>query len=100
VAAHLAERPGGYDAVCLDVDNGPDWTVTEANLALYSADGLDLCVRALAPAGVLAVWSARPVPRYAELLAERLDDVQVTEVETTLGRGEPDVVLTGVRRPG
>src|SRR3954454_23857934 len=51
VAAHLAEHPGGYDAVCLDVDNGPDWTVTSANEALYSADGLDRCVRALAPAG-------------------------------------------------
>ena len=99
VAAHLAEHPGGYDAVCLDVDNGPDWTVTETNEALYSAAGLDRCLRALAPAGVLAVWSARPVPRYAELLASRLDDVQVIEVETSLGRGEPDVVVTGVRRP-
>jgi spermidine synthase len=99
VAAHLAEHPDGYDAVCLDVDNGPDWTVTEANAALYSGEGLDRCVRALAPAGVLAVWSARPVPAYAELLAERLDDVQMTEVETSLGRGEPDVVFTGVRRP-
>jgi spermidine synthase len=100
VAAHLAEHPGGYDAVCLDVDNGPDWTVSLDNEALYSADGLDRCVRALAPAGVLAVWSALPVPGYAELLAGRLDDVQVIEVETSLGRGEPDVVLTGVRRPG
>ena len=100
IAAHLAEHPGGYDAVCLDVDNGPDWTVTETNESLYSAAGLDRCVRALAPAGVLAVWSAGPVPRYAELLAGRLDDVQVIEVETALGRGEPDVVFTGVRRPG
>jgi spermidine synthase len=98
VSAHLAEHPVHYDAVCLDVDNGPDWTVTQTNEALYSDDGLDRCVRALAPAGVLAVWSARPVPRYAELLASRLDDVQVTEVETSLGRGDPDVVVTGVRR--
>jgi spermidine synthase len=100
IAAHLAEHPGGYDTVCLDVDNGPDWTVTETNESLYSAAGLDRCVRALAPAGVLAVWSAGPVPRYAELLAGRLDDVRVIEVETALGRGEPDVVFTGVRRPG
>jgi spermidine synthase len=99
VAGHLAEHPGAYDAVCLDVDNGPDWTVTETNEALYSVDGLDRCVRALAPDGVLAVWSARPVPRYAELLASRLDDVQVIEIETLLGRGEPDVVFSGVRRP-
>jgi spermidine synthase len=99
VAGHLAGHPGAYDAVCLDVDNGPDWTVTETNEALYSVDGLDRCVRALAPDGVLAVWSARPVPRYAELLASRLDDVQVIEIETLLGRGEPDVVFSGVRRP-
>jgi spermidine synthase len=100
VAAHLAGHPAGYDAVCLDVDNGPDWTVTEANQSLYSGEGLDRCVRALAPGGVLAVWSARREPGYAELLAERLDDVHVLEVETSLGRGDPDVVLTGVRRPG
>ena len=100
VAAHLAEHPAGYDAVCLDVDNGPDWTVTETNRALYSADGLARCVRALAPAGVLAIWSARPVPRYAELLAGRLDDVQVIEVATSLGRGGPDAIFTGIRRPG
>jgi spermidine synthase len=100
IAVHVAEHPNGYDAVCLDVDNGPEWTITETNEQLYSADGLDRCVRALAPAGVLAVWSARPVPRYTELLSSRLDDVRVIEVETSLGRGEPDVVLTGVRRPG
>ena len=58
VADHLAAHPATYDVVCLDVDNGPDWTVTTANAALYGEAGLDRCLNALRPGGILAVWSA------------------------------------------
>ena len=50
VRDHLRASPGRYDIVCLDVDNGPGWTVTEDNAELYSAAGLATCVEALAPA--------------------------------------------------
>jgi spermidine synthase len=97
VRGHLATSRGRYDVVCMDVDNGPDWTVTEDNAALYGHDGLALMVDALAPGGVLAVWSARESPRFEALLRQRLDDVRVEHVESRLARAEPDVVYLGRR---
>lgn len=94
VEADLVEhvRAGGhaYDAVCLDVDNGPDWTVTPDNAWLYGPDGLDALAAALAPRGVLAVWSAARAPAFEARLRERFDDVAVLAVPVP--RGEPDVV--------
>ena len=98
VAAHLATHPGGYDVVCLDVDNGPDWTVTEANAGLYGEDGLRRCLDALRPGGVLAVWSAQPAPAYEAVLRGRLDDVRAVEIPSYVERGAPDVVYLGRRR--
>ena len=98
VAAHLAAHPAGYDVVCLDVDNGPDWTVTEANAELYSPAGLALALGALRPRGVLAVWSANAAPAYELLLRENLDDVRVVTVDALVARGGPDVVYLGRRR--
>jgi spermidine synthase len=96
VRDHLRASPGRYDIVCLDVDNGPDWTVTADNAELYSAAGLATCVEALAPGGVLAVWSAHRSPAYEQLLRESLGELEVVEVE--VARGEPDVVyLAGLR---
>jgi spermidine synthase len=98
VREHLAASPQGYDAVCLDVDNGPDWTVTTANAGLYGTDGIAACVGALAPGGVLAVWSAAPAPAYEQLLREQLVDVRMVEITAYVERGAPDVVYLG-RRP-
>jgi spermidine synthase len=69
VAAHLAGAPGRWDAVLLDVDNGPAFLVHQANAGLYSAAGLATALAALRPGGVLAIWSADPVPELAGRLA-------------------------------
>ena len=96
VRDHLRASPGRYDIVCLDVDNGPGWTVTEDNAELYGAVGLATCVEALVPGGVLAVWSAHRSPAYEQLVRESLGNFEVVEVE--VARGEPDVVyLASVR---
>ena len=58
----------GWDAILLDVDNGPDGVVREANDRLYSASGLAAAKRALRPAGILAVWSAKPDPGFTRRL--------------------------------
>ena len=58
VAPHIAAMPGAYDAILLDVDNGPDGLVRDANDQLYAAHGLRAAGLALRPGGVLAVWSA------------------------------------------
>ncbi|MFF0146775.1 spermidine synthase [Amycolatopsis sulphurea] len=79
-----------FDALCLDIDNGPEWTVTEGNAEPYAADGLDRLARRLRPGGVLAVWSAGAAPAFTQRLRERFDSVEVVRVPVP--RGEPDVV--------
>lgn len=79
-----------FDALCLDVDNGPQWTVTEGNAALYSEAGLDMVAARLRPGGVLAVWSAEASNAFTRRLRSRFSEVQVLEIPVP--RGEPDVV--------
>ena len=90
LAAVLRTDSGRYDAVCLDVDNGPEWTVTAGNAALYGAPGLAALDRLLAPGGTLAVWSANAAPAFEARLRARFATVEVRTVEVP--RGEPDVV--------
>lgn len=68
VAKLIREGEARYDAILLDVDNGPDGLTKGANDHLYSADGLARAWRALRPDGVLAIWSAAPDRRFAERL--------------------------------
>ena len=88
---HLRTTPDRYDALCLDVDNGPDWTVTDDNAPLYSPTGLTLCRERLTPGGVLAVWSARPSTAFEETL-RNAGFVRVHTEEVPVARGVPDVV--------
>ena len=69
VSGVLRTSPGSYDAIVLDVDNGPDAVTFSANRQLYARDGLRLMRRALKPAGVLAVWSASHSRRFEDTLA-------------------------------
>jgi spermidine synthase len=86
----LAATDERYDVVCVDIDNGPHWTVTDRNATLYDEAGIASLARHVAPGGVLAVWSAAAVPAYEERLRRAFADVRVEEV--AVARGEPDVV--------
>lgn len=89
--AHLRGPGAPYDALCLDIDNGPDWTVTENNGSLYSPSGLDACRNRLAPGGVLAVWSAQPSAAFEDALRSAgFEGVRTLEIP--VARGVPDVV--------
>ncbi len=57
-----------YDAILLDVDNGPDGLTRDANEGLYSAAGLAAAKTALRPGGILAIWSAAPDARFTRRL--------------------------------
>ncbi|MBB1252816.1 spermidine synthase [Streptomyces sp. OF3] len=97
---HLrAPAPGAaerYDALCLDIDNGPHWTVTEGNGGLYSPAGLAACAARLNPGGVLAVWSAQPSPAFEDALRHSgYRGVRAEEIPVV--RGVPDVVHLAVR---
>jgi spermidine synthase len=83
-----------YDAICLDIDNGPDWTVTAANYALYDEDGTSLVASRLARDGVLSVWSAARSAAYETVLRRHFHRVDVHEID--VARGEPDVVMVAV----
>ncbi|MFG2643303.1 spermidine synthase [Streptomyces sp. NPDC048370] len=96
LVAYVHESPDTYDALCLDIDNGPDWTVTEDNQNLYSAGGLAACARRLNPGGILAVWSARPSADFEESLRNAGFSGVRTE-EVPVARGVPDVVHLAVR---
>lgn len=95
LAAYVHEISTSFDALCLDIDNGPDWTVTEDNKELYRPAGLASCARILTPRGVLAVWSAKPSPDFEETM-RNAGFRHVRTEEVPLARGVPDVVHLGV----
>lgn len=79
---------GGYDAILLDVDNGPDGLTRIANNRLYSARGLSIAKAALNPGGILAVWSAAPDRHFTRRLGEAGFDVdEVTLAARPNGKG-------------
>ncbi|MGW0881020.1 spermine/spermidine synthase domain-containing protein [Streptomyces sp. NPDC002671] len=95
---YVHETSDTFDALCLDIDNGPGWTVTEDNGGLYSPAGLASCARVLKPGGVLAVWSAEPSPEFEGSL-RNAGFRQVRTEEVPVARGVPDAVHLAVR-PG
>lgn len=79
VALLIDSAWGAYDAILLDVDNGPEGLTRQLNDGLYSVPGLQRAMLALRPRGILAIWSAFPEPAFAQ----RLRDVgfEVTETQ-------------------
>ena len=86
VSEVIRSRPRTYDAILLDVDNGPEGLTRKANDALYNAAGLKAAYTALRPRGVLAVWSSGPNPPFAKRLRGAGFDVNEVSVRAT-GRG-------------
>ena len=80
VAAAIASGTKRYDAILLDVDNGPSGLVRTANDGLYSLRGLALARAALRPGGILAIWSAAPDAAFTRRLKDagfKVDEVIV-----------------------
>ncbi|WP_340107592.1 spermidine synthase [Pikeienuella sp. HZG-20] len=69
VGAVIRGATAAFDAILLDVDNGPDGLTFAANDALYGDAGLQAARRALTPGGVLAVWSAAPDSGFSRRLS-------------------------------
>ena len=69
VAAVIAAERGDFDAILLDVDNGPDGLTRAGNDGLYSATGLAAAKTALVRGGILAIWSAGDDPAFTRRLA-------------------------------
>ena len=100
VADAIGAVTASWDAILLDVDNGPDGLVRAANDRIYSPVGLAAAKRALRPGGVLAVWSAAPDAGFTRRL--RSSGLKVDEVSISArpnGKG-PRHVIWFARKPG
>ena len=87
VATAIREEPSRYDAILLDVDNGPDGLMVEANDRLYDHAGLSHAKAALRPGGVLAVWSAGPDRSFTQRLRQAGFAVEEKIVRARAGAG-------------
>ena len=99
VAATLRAKPGRFDAVLLDVDNGPAAFTASHNASLYDDGGLAAARGALKSGGVLAVWSSREDRRFEQRLRYGGFDVTVERVRGRLKKGGPrHTIFLGARR--
>ena len=99
VGTLIAEANGTYDAILLDVDNGPDGLVRRANNRLYSRSGLAAAKAALKPGGILAIWSAAADKPFARALADAgfaVDEVAVRARSN--GKGAKHVIWFAAKR--
>jgi spermidine synthase len=81
VADAIMTGSAEYDAILLDVDNGPDGLVRDENNRIYSRSGLQAAKRALTPGGILAIWSAGPDKAFTGRLQRAgfaVNEVQVS----------------------
>lgn len=87
VAGILSDEQQAWDAILLDVDNGPEALTHKDNGWLYSVDGLNAAYAALRPQGVLAVWSAGPDKVFLQRLRKVGFDVDEVRVRARGSKG-------------
>jgi spermidine synthase len=85
----LRANPLGFDAVLLDVDNGPAPFTVSSNAGLYDNSGVTAAFAALRPGGTLAVWSAWEDRKFEQRLRYHGFDVEVARVRARLKKGGP-----------
>ena len=96
----VISSPGSaFDAILLDVDNGPEGLIRKANDALYDLKGLKAIRRALRPGGVLAVWSSGPNPQFSKRLRAAGFDVNEVAVRATTKRSGARHVIWFATKP-
>jgi spermidine synthase len=99
VADVIQSHAAAFDAILLDVDNGPEGLIRKANDALYDLKGLKAIRRALRPGGVLAVWSSGPNPSFTKRLRDAGFDVSEVAVRATTKRRGARHVIWFASRP-
>jgi len=99
VAHVIAAGHGSYDAILLDVDNGPDGLTADANDRLYTNAGLSSAMRALKPGGILAIWSAGSDAAFTRRLQNAGFAVEEVAVKARdNGKGPRHVIWFATRR--
>jgi len=92
VSSLIASSSSTYDAILLDVDNGPEGLTRGANERLYGMEGLRAARSALRPGGVLAVWSSGPDGSFIRRLRKSGFAVDELKVRAHGGRGARHVI--------
>lgn len=88
----IRSKPAAWDAILLDVDNGPEGIVHKGNDALYSVVGLSAARSALKPGGVLAVWSQGPDSGFVRRLKQAGFAVEEVNTRANGKRGARHVI--------
>lgn len=98
VGAMIDKESSGWAAIMLDVDNGPEGLSRDGNDALYSARGLSAAFAALAPGGILSVWSSGPNPAFTRRLRQAGFAVEEVRIRAgTTRRGARHVIWLATR---
>ena len=95
----IRSHDSAFDAILLDVDNGPEGLIRKANDALYDLKGLKAIRRALRPGGVLAVWSSGPNPLFSKRLGAAGFEVNEVAVRATTKRSGARHVIWFATKP-
>ena len=99
VRAVILDANRGFDAILLDVDNGPSAWCLKSNGRLYGSEGIAAIRRALRPQGVLAVWSAFRDPAFVKLLEKGGFSARADTVRARGAKGAKHTIfLAKVRR--
>jgi spermidine synthase len=93
VADPITNNSGAFDAILLDVDNGPEGLTQTENQWLYSAAGLNKTYRALRAEGTLAVWSAGPDPLFLTRLKKAGFHAAAHSVRARPGKGSHHTIF-------
>ena len=94
----IESQVSAFDAILLDVDNGPEGLIRKANDALYDLKGLRAIRKSLRPGGVLAVWSSGPHPSFSKRLRDAGFEVNEVAVRaTTRRRGARHVIWFAIK---
>jgi spermidine synthase len=99
VSGLIRAGEAAYDAILLDVDNGPQGLTRKENDRLYSIAGLYAARRALTPGGVLAVWSAAPSAAFVQRLRDAGFAVEEVGVRANGAKGARHLIWMA-RSPG
>jgi spermidine synthase len=98
VAIAIRKGVGRFDAILLDVDNGPDALTQRYNGWLYSHSGLVGSYDALRPKGALAVWSVADEPSFEHRLSSVGFRPSTHKVNAHGNRGTRQIVFIGRKR--
>jgi len=89
LADYLLQTEETYDAIILDVDNGPTWLALESNQRLYERSALIRIKDLLTEGGVFTVWAAERCPDFQERLERVFGQAEEITIQEADRRGRP-----------